>query len=1568
MDIDGTDNVQCLEKENGCRTISYIIDNECVPEVHLVIHINYHEDETYTEPCNDKFNQSSCECFVTVFGDITGPKPQIVFAANNKSNDWPEECNIFLRFLSSKSTNVTNNLSECSAERQTRDQKIKLKFKHLVIVSLVMDIIGMSDFSAENVDFVNFRFSADASSNVPCLFHCDSCTFSSTERKSSEIQEWHIELSHCLCVSLIFRNSSFSQTEGSSSIKVLNPGHDGNNSLSVINIENCSVINILSMAFLQIESTCAHRIGTFMQIFLENSLFERNRVSSSPVVIHGCAEKNQLQIEILLVSKCSFSHNFGEKAGVIDLYSVHASLLVTESQFKENIGGSVGLISFEGTDSYLNISITASLFYRNIGEDVGAINIDLSYTFLDLGVTSSEFVANTGKSAGSFLVGGETGSSVSMSVVSSEFCENTATLRSSAGFVNMKGSESYFSVSMSASVFVGNSGGGAGLIYIETSDSTFDVSVTGSKIWKNTGSIWWAAGVTFVECSESTLFLSLTNMTFLENAGMDIGITKISVFICTLDINVTHSKFVENSGRSSGSFSISGRVASYIFMTVINSEFYKNTGFSEVSAGSISLSVSVSSALVMHVISTSFVSNRGGEAGCVSISGSGSTAIDMRLSSSEVRNNTAFSVFESGAFLSMDGWQTSLHFLVSNCEFCDNNGGTTGSLGFVAEGKSYFNISLVDVSFSNNSGEFGGAIEITSRCSATDTTVFLHTASAQFIRNIATKGGSAIHILNHCTTNHTSMIVSLNNTDFFSNVVPEGGFGQSGGTFCVSSENPPSIIEIQITHCKFESNTASTHGGALALDLYESSTIYITQSQFQSNKAAGVTSDGGACYFSIEQDTETNSIRGKVQIYQSIFEDNIAADGGSVFQTSHQSLETELDIQDTTFFCCNDEVADFISLVILSKIKNTQFHFVSQKDTTGMAGIYLKPEGPYFLDNVFLSCETTDIIVSANSIGILHQGQVFQNYSDGILFSLSVRCAKCVAKPFPAGNGGLHIMQNREGQTPNINKLFQHNFLLVSPCQPCPFGGDCSNGNIKALPNYWGYRRGQLMFFLSCPPQYCCNGINVPCDSFDTCAPHRTGQLCGQCEDGFTESLMSAVCIANELCDDWWVWLLGFVLAFAYLLWYMYRGTVFNIFPSTIKKLKCCARGYSRSCEDVPVNAENAFFDILVYFSNIISLLKVQVQFQNSDKQVGMLKDIEKYFMKYLDVDVQHILHLDLCPFAGLNITMKTLARPIFTLMVFLVWCTLYSTTALLMHFLKSQRNVPFHFKRTQQFKYKLLEGFVETSKYSYSGFAGATFLLLACVDMRDKSVWKYDAEIECYSILQKCVFAFAAFYVVPFVFISPIAGKLLRAGAASYIEVMLACVFPFPLIAYWGLCALLLAKSRKQVQSTPKEQDQGASTTEANALVYKSEEAQVLLDTYQGAFKEKYCYWEGVIELRKLVFCSFYLIQNNIFRLVSCTILSVICLLHHKSTQPFAHKNSNRAETLSLSLLCIACTTNCIKSVFAHLGEIVEPNTPTEQLLLSINRFDRVSVILLISFIVGVQLHDGLKKLKKTE
>ncbi len=213
----GNDNFQCVNYKSSCKTMGYIIDNACVSHVHLAIEIELKDNFTFKEPCCQNVRNGSYDCFVTVYGAQNSTKTQIEFAAFNQSLHWTQECNIFQKFFSLYTKNKTIDSCVCDTDSlKTDQQQSKLTFSNLVIKGLVLSLDGQPNLSAENVDFIDLQFSANASSKLPCFFHCDSCSFTSSGTQAVT----YIELLNCLCLSLILQHSSFSQMEGFSSVKV----------------------------------------------------------------------------------------------------------------------------------------------------------------------------------------------------------------------------------------------------------------------------------------------------------------------------------------------------------------------------------------------------------------------------------------------------------------------------------------------------------------------------------------------------------------------------------------------------------------------------------------------------------------------------------------------------------------------------------------------------------------------------------------------------------------------------------------------------------------------------------------------------------------------------------------------------------------------------------------------------------------------------------------------------------------------------------------------------------------------------------------------------------------------------------------------------------------------------------------------------------------------------------------------------------------------------------------------------------------------------------------------------
>ena len=786
---------------------------------------------------------------------------------------------------------------------------------------------------------------------------------------------------------------------------------------------------------------------------------------------------------------------------------------------------------------------------------------------------------------------------------------------------------------------------------------------------------------------------------------------------------------------------------------------------------------------------------------------------------------------------------------------------------------------------------------------------------------------------------------------------------------------------------------------------------------FEDNRAGRI-NQGGAVYLFLRSNTFAKNaeiIPSNVTIENSNFSENVAGQGGSVYQGSSIGIQGTLVVNDSNFVCCKEEShrnyaqngSQFFASLSTNVI-NVAFHEFPNHENSicSVAGLVLDNIGdPHMIENMIYKCKDARTFLQ---VGTIHSNE--SNSENNTLLepldSLMLFCTRCTFLQYVAGNGSMIIHNNfdsdlthkdvclRSNHEHSTCSIHGHNVEIVSPCYPCPFGGDCSKGEVTARPNYWGYKHNGFTAFEICPLGHCCSDIDIKCKLYDTCAVHRQGRLCGECEPGYTESLMSRTCIPDEKCKDWWIWPSAVFLALSYLIWYMYKGDVLPGFEflmmkvyyyksakSNVVHVKSLENAKSdpfypakplQQIQSVKQNRVNkGYFDIIVYFVNIISLLKVKVEFQTSNVGEGFLYHLEKYFTRYLDVDMQQVANVTVCPFQGVNAVTKTLARPIFVLMILTTWITLYSLTSLLKAIFSRKKQSLSH--KFNYFKLKLIEGYVETMKYSYSGLAGVTFLYLITVDIGGQLYWKYNAEVKFPSDWQYGVIVFAAIYTMPFSITTILGGKLLQRGKIGYVQFMIACFVLLPYLIYWLISFAVLQKvfgkrtlSLKSVAKSTRNLMAGyvpeVKTDEGKEI---SEKAQVILDTYQGPYRDENSSWEGVIELRKLLFNTYYLINNNIYKLTLCTVAAVITLVQHNLVKPFKNENSNRAETLSLSLLCVACVTNSIKTVFTESGILVRSDTPTEQLLYLLNRLDRIMIIALLGYIIFSELYYAIKDFK---
>ena len=124
-----------------------------------------------------------------------------------------------------------------------------------------------------------------------------------------------------------------------------------------------------------------------------------------------------------------------------------------------------------------------------------------------------------------------------------------------------------------------------------------------------------------------------------------------------------------------------------------------------------------------------------------------------------------------------------------------------------------------------------------------------------------------------------------------------------------------------------------------------------------------------------------------------------------------------------------------------------------------------------------------------------------------------------------------------------------------SACPTCPTGSSCDKNNIRALPDYWGYKNTNGEVKMSrCPNDYCCSG-NDDCKDIDSCKTDRMGKLCGQCKVNMTESLFSANCVSINNCQTILVSAAYVLAAMTYAIFLLTYNDIKDIFLNKMKAL-----------------------------------------------------------------------------------------------------------------------------------------------------------------------------------------------------------------------------------------------------------------------------------------------------------------------------------------------------------------------------------------------------------------------------
>ena len=117
----GKDTTDCLQQNNGsgsCKTVTFIIRNECQPDKHL--HIKLMGNNTYREPCWEtppvERNGKMYPCFITLFGHESENRPLLTCV-----NSWTGNKSISTNIMSQILEYSPSTMQGCNVHKDTHE-------------------------------------------------------------------------------------------------------------------------------------------------------------------------------------------------------------------------------------------------------------------------------------------------------------------------------------------------------------------------------------------------------------------------------------------------------------------------------------------------------------------------------------------------------------------------------------------------------------------------------------------------------------------------------------------------------------------------------------------------------------------------------------------------------------------------------------------------------------------------------------------------------------------------------------------------------------------------------------------------------------------------------------------------------------------------------------------------------------------------------------------------------------------------------------------------------------------------------------------------------------------------------------------------------------------------------------------------------------------------------------------------------------------------------------------------------------------------------------------------------
>ena len=622
------------------------------------------------------------------------------------------------------------------------------------------------------------------------------------------------------------------------------------------------------------------------------------------------------------------------------------------------------------------------------------------------------------------------------------------------------------------------------------------------------------------------------------------------------------------------------------------------------------------------------------------------------------------------------------------------------------------------------------------------------------------------------------------------------------------------------------------------------------------------------------------------------------------------------------------------------ELVNTSFEHTQnwQKDTTrhlypklmisaSFRGfIYYASSGPIKLKSTTLTVDTAQdidayIMVTGSSIADVDNSSVIQcpvgTLRDWTKFSHT---------RFISNNACPRGLYKAISQSFIIScKVCSTGFYSVKPfaktCLPCPFGGNCSSGTIATKPVFWGFPllpdHGSINF-QNCPIGYCCPFKNISCPYdnkhylANSCSGNRTGFLCGKCKPGFTETLFSPKCRANDFCADYWFWPVALIYSLAFAVFFLWKNPIIRLIKRLLPWEKPTPDGHLGSDSS---SKGGGYIKVLFYFYQVANLVFVSEDIEMHLAYSYLLTPIVGWF------DFKAISSNDglVCPFRGLTVPSKIFLHASQVFAVLSCVLVIFLLQGAVTKFRKQSPAVPFSDRYFGATTECLLLG--------YSALACAALKSLNCVQIQSTSRFFYDGNIQCWRWWQKLSGVFLVFYIIPLIFVLYLGSSLLNDKIISTKQFLCACVFPLPFAVLWMVTR---KKSSHNITENQPINDE-MSPLLSNVLSTEAEH-DLTAEVVFGPFTKSNdgqgpgaVYWESVLICRRLVLiCLHTFIVFPFVRMVCLSVTCAAILVHHIWKKPFRDPRVNHAETASLTALLVLAVINMAQATLDMNGELL--------------------------------------------